>query len=315
MDNFVAVLNSVVPLILIMLVGVLTNKIGIVSEQGFKQINSLLFKVIFPCLVFNNIYKADLSAVFKSQSLIFILLFSTFTFILYYFWIKLIEQDSSRRAVMLQGVIRTSALIFGLPLASNILGEDNMAIVSLAAALTVPLNSFFPALSFALYSDYQISFKSKLAQLFKNPIFLAGIIAIIVKLINLQLPLILENTVSKISAAATPLALICIGGTFKVSKLAKFDKSLFFTVISKVLIIPLAAVSLGAVLGFRNQDLLAILIVSGGPTSVSSYPQAVAAGGDTELANNIIVYSTIAGILTILLFVVALSSLGLITQA
>jgi len=108
-----------------------------------------------------------------------------------------------------------------------------------------------------------------------------------------------------------PLALMVLGGTFSIDNIKESKAVLIFTIVIKLVIFPMIALPLGAFLGFRNDAIISILIVFAGPTEVSSYAQAVAAGADGKLANQIVVISTILSIVTLVIWISLLNAFGL----
>lgn len=214
---------------------------------------------------------------------------------------------------MLQGSIRTSALLFGLPLAASILPESQMGIVSLAATLTIPYNNIFPNIGFAMYSEDSKDFKSKIINLFRNPILLATLLGLALNFLDFHVPQLIMTSAEYLGRISTGLSILVIGGTFIFNTLEKFDLSFFLTVALKIFIGPLIALIGAYFIGLREAELIAVLIVFGGPTSVTSYPIAVDEGLDEELANNIVVYSTLASIITILGFITIMGHLGWVT--
>ena len=310
MENFVLAVEAVLPLVIFLLLGVWLNKRKIISQDGFAEFNTILFNVLLPILVFDNIYNADLSDVWSSSTLIYISLFYILNFLLYIIIVYLVEKDNRKRSVMLQGITRGSAVLFGLPLANNILASSQLATVSLAATLSIPFNSILPIFCFVIFMEGKASFKDSLKKLLTNPIMVAAIIGLVIKMLGINLPKFILNASKSLSRASTPLSFILLGGTFRLSTSGIKDKSLWFTVISKLFIFPGLALAIAYALGMRNADLIAVLVASAGPTSVVSYPQAVSSGGDAELANNIVVYTTLFAIITVVVLLGVLSSVS-----
>lgn len=316
MQYLLIALKAVLPLLLILLLGYGLKKAGAIRETTSEDLNKLLFKIFLPLLVFKNVYTSDLEELFSHPTLLYIIIFTIIVFIVFYFIIKLVEKDNKSRGVMLQGIVRVSALLFGLPLTASILAPEKMGIVALATTLTVFFNAILPATAFALYSSsskQKFSFKELLKQLFTNPILLAALLALALRAVNLNIPEVLTSTINKLSAVAIPLAFILIGAGFKFTKLEKLDSSLVFTVLSRTIIVPALALLGAILLGLRNENLLAVLAVFAGPTSVSSYPEAVAHDADTKLANDIVVYTMLVDVFTIIIFITILASLGYIS--
>ena len=80
----------------------------------------------------------------------------------------------------------------------------------------------------------------------------------------------------------------------------------------RLVLIPLVMLSLGALLGFRNDQLVTLMAGFAAPTAVASAPMAQAMGGNGTLASEIVAVTTIGSIGTIFCFIYFLSRLGLI---
>ena len=91
-----------------------------------------------------------------------------------------------------------------------------------------------------------------------------------------------------------------------------FVKQLIVTVSGRLIVSPLVMVSLGTMLGLRNEMLVPVLILFGAPTAVSSFTMAQQMDGDGDLAASIVVFTTALSIITIFLWIFALKQLTLI---
>ena len=76
------------------------------------------------------------------------------------------------------------------------------------------------------------------------------------------------------------------------------------------MIIPAIFVGIAIFLGFRGQELCALMILFGAPTAVSSYPMAVAMDADGDFAAQMVAYTTIFCLPTIFLWTLFLNSMG-----
>ena len=62
MENFLLAFNVVFPIFLIMMLGVILKRKSIVDEKSLNVMNSLIFRLFMPTLLFFNIYNmGDLS--------------------------------------------------------------------------------------------------------------------------------------------------------------------------------------------------------------------------------------------------------------
>ena len=74
-----------------------------------------------------------------------------------------------------------------------------------------------------------------------------------------------------------------------------------------ILFLPLAVF-----FGYRNQELMALLVMLGSPTTVSSYIMAKNTGNDGILTSSIIVLTTLLSSLTLTLWIFVLKSFGVL---
>ncbi len=61
MINFIIALNCVTPMFLTLCVGILLRASKIVPEEAFHHLSQISFHAFLPCLMFSNLYSADLS--------------------------------------------------------------------------------------------------------------------------------------------------------------------------------------------------------------------------------------------------------------
>ncbi|MCZ0718033.1 AEC family transporter [Aerococcus kribbianus] len=311
MENFMIGFNAVMPLIMYLLIGYAFNRLGMISQSAFEDFNRALFAILLPINLFINIYQSDFSSAFSPEVLTYILLFALLGFITLAVIIPVFIKDNRKRGVMLQGAIRSNAILFGLPLGTALLGEHRMGMVSIVIATIVPLWNILSVVALSIYTDEKISIKKLLQKIVTNPMVIATLLGIFSLLIGLVLPTFIEATMTNINRMVSPLALMVMGGTFQVRSVRFRDIPLVFTVVSKLMLVPAFALLGGVLLGFRGEAIIAVLIAMAGPTAVSSYPQAVAAGGDGNLANQIVVFTTILSMFSLVFWIALAKSLAL----
>lgn len=115
-----------------------------------------------------------------------------------------------------------------------------------------------------------------------------------------------------IAATASPSALLVVGATFEGRKaLAKIKPSLMATLI-KLVIIPAIFFPFAILFGFRNSELVAILVMLGSPTTVSCYIMAKNMNNDAVLTSSIVVLATLLSSISLTAWIFILRSLALI---
>ena len=308
--NFMIGFNAVMPMLIYMLFGQFFAQAGMIKQESFQDFNKALFKILLPINLFTNIYKSDFKQSFNGYALTYILVIALTLYFMLAFIIPKVSDDRTRYGVMLQGSVRANAILFGLPLGTSLLGEESMGMVTITLAIIVPFWNIMSVVGFSLYSEDKVSFKQMGRSIITNPMVIATFIGLIVVLLGLQFPEAINTSLTNINRMVSPLALMVMGGTFSF-KLKDVDFALIFTVANKLIIIPLIGITLGAILGFRGDAIVSILIAFAGPTAVSSYAQAIAADGDGDLANQTVVFTTIFSMITLVSLITLMKTFGL----
>lgn len=303
MENLIISFNVVLPLFLLMALGYILKKIRMYDTATLKTINKLVFKVFLPVYLFYSIYSTDLSAAFDIKVILFAVTGLLLWFLLLMGIVPLIEKENAKRGVMIQGMFRSNFVLFGLPVAISLCGEERIGVTSLLLGIIVPIYNVLAVITLEVFRGGKPSFKKIAKGIVTNPLIIASAIGVGMYLLKIDLPYAIEKTVVDMGKVATPLALIALGGEFKFSKVKGDIKQLLVSVVGKLVISPLFLVTAGILMGFRNEILVPILLMSGAPTAVSSYTMAQQMGGDGELAGEIVVFTTGISILTIFIWV------------
>ena len=128
-------------------------------------------------------------------------------------------------------------------------------------------------------------------------------------LLDVTFPTIVSKTLDSLASITAPLALLIVGAGFdKDSAIKKLGLTAVATSI-KLVIQPLLILPIAVLLGFRNQELMAIVIMLGSPTTVASYVMARSMKNDYVLVSSIVVLTTILSSVSITAIVFILKSL------
>ena len=111
---------------------------------------------------------------------------------------------------------------------------------------------------------------------------------------------------------ATPLALLAIGASFQIDAAKSCLKPALIATFLKLVGQAAVFLPLAIWLGFREQQLVAILVMFASPTAAASYIMSVNLDNDGELSSSIIVYTTLFSAVTITAWIFLLRSLALI---
>lgn len=312
MDNIIISLNVVLPLFIIMVLGYLLKKYEVYDAKSLKVFNNVVFKVFLPLHLFNSIYKTNLNEVFDKRFIIFIVGMIIALFSLLVILIPRIEKDNKKIGVIIQGLFRTNFVIMGLPIATSVFGESQIGTVAIAIAFVIPMFNVLAVISLELFRSSKVNYLNILKEILKNPLIIGALLGVLVLKSQIALPHFFKIAINDLSKVATPLAILLLGGSFEFCSVKKYFKLTMGIIVLKLMLLPLMFVTLGAIAGFTGIKLLIIYIIFGAPTAVSSFNMAQQMGGDSDLAGQIVVFTTSASIITIFLGILAMKNLGLI---
>lgn len=312
MESLMISINAVLPFVIYLGVGVFLKKYKKIDESFFKQLNSIIFSIFFPFTMFNNIHDISLD-ISSCVRLVFICIVTLFLLIgLSFAVVKRLVKENERRGVIIQAIYRSNTLLYALPLIETLFGSDGTALGSIIIALFVPIYNILAIIILEYFNGQNTSLKNLLLKILHNPLFQGAVIGVVFALFEIQIPAVIDKTISTISSMTTPLALIVLGGTTKLVSIKKNMKYIIPTLTFKMIVFPIITVFIGKMLGFNSIELFVYFILFATPIAVSSFSMAANMGGDSQLAGELVSVSTVASVFTLFLWILFLTSFHLI---
>ncbi len=312
MENLILSINVVLPLFLTMALGYVLKRLKMFDDNTLKVMNSITFKAFLPLLLFYNIYKTDLKGAINPKLICFALISVTLTFIVLCILIPLIEKDNKKRGVLIQGIFRSNFIIFGLPVACSLFSEDKVGVVAILIATVVPFFNMLAVISLEIFRCGKLDIKNTLKGIITNPLIITSAIGLFFLIFGIKLPTAIEKSISDISRIATPLSLILLGGSFSFTNVKAHLKQTIIGVTGRLIVVPSIHMPISIWLGFRDIELIALMLIFASPTAISSFTMAQKMDGDSELAAQIVVFTSAFCILTVFLWIFTLKQFSLI---
>ena len=314
MDNLIFSLNATVPIFLMMLLGLLFRKIGWIDEVFASKMNKFVFLVPLPVLLFEDLATVDFAEVWDLKFVLFCF-GATLISIVIAAAVSFLWKDRSIQGEFIQASYRSSAALLGIAFIQNIYGDAGMAPLMIIGS--VPLYNVMAVVVLSFFQperkklDRQVWINT-LKGIITNPIILGIIAGLLWSALRLPIPSILEKTVSNIGAVATPMGLMTMGATFDIRK--AFGKAKPAVAASVMKLVGFAALflPLAVWLGFRREQLVAILIMLGSATTVSCYVMARNMGHEGVLTSSTVMLTTLFSAFTVTGWLYILRTLGLI---
>lgn len=312
MSDLNLAISVVFPLFCMMSLGYFLKIIGLFNDLFLKQLNALCFKVFLPMVLFINIYQSDFFELFSIKLVVFGVAVVFAAFLLLMISIPLMEKEYSNRGVMIQGIFRSNFILFGVPAAQALYGNENTGTTAILIAFVIPLYNLLSVVALSVHSKQRQSAKQLVKEILQNPLIVGSIVAFFFILTGIRLPVLVETTISDIAKVATPLALIVLGGSFQFRNIKENRKQLSICVLGKLVILPGIFIPIAVWLGFRGIELASFLVMLASPTAVSTFTMAQNANANDKLAGQIVVLSSLLSVISILLWIVTLKQFSLL---
>ena len=301
MENLIFSLNATVPIFLMMVLGMIFRKIGWMDIEFAEEMNKFVFLVPLPVLLFSDLATVDFEEVWNIRFVIFCFIV-TFISIAIVAGISFLWKDKTIQGEFIQSSYRSSAALLGIAFIQNIYGNAGMAPLMIIGS--VPLYNVMAV-------DREV-WKKTLKGIMTNPIIIGIVAGLIWSALRIPMPLILNKAVSSIGAVATPMGLMAMGAAFDFKKAMGKVKPAVTAAFIKLIGFVAIFLPLAAYLGFRREELIAILVMLGSATTVSSFVMAKNMGHEGVLSSSVVMLTTLFSAFTLTGWLYLLKSLSLI---
>ena len=314
MNDLMFSLNATVPIFLLMLLGLFFNKVGIMEEDFANKINSFVFKGPLPVMLFLDLSTVNIQEAWDTK-FVFFCFVVTITSIAIAAFVAMLWKDKTIRGEYIQGSYRSSAALFGIAFIQNIYGTSGMGPLMIIGS--VPLYNIVAVAALTIFrpgggSLDRKTLKKTLIGVVKNPIILGIFAGLVWSLLSLPMPEILFKTASKFGNTATPLGLMAMGAAFDIKKAFSEVKPAIAAAFTKLIGYCVLFLPVAAWLGFRNAEMIAILVMLGSPTTVTSYVMAKNMGHEGVLSSSVVMLTTLFSAFTLTGWLYVLKASGLV---
>lgn len=329
--------NSVLPIIIVIILGYILRQKNFYSDSFLKTANKLVFRILLPCYLFFNIYEIESLESMNASVLIACFIAIFVIFILAFIVICLYTRDNGKRGALIQCAFRSNFAIIGVTLAEAMGGIQAVASAAVLSAVSIPLFNILAVITLSVFSSEKTSvdIKGIFMGICKNPLIIgvcSGIFVVMIRenyLYNAQagtyiftikenLPF-LYKSVKSVSSMASPLALVVLGGQFSFSAVKELSRDITVGVLWRLVITPVLAIGSILLLAkytdmvyVTKADLPAMVALFGSPVAVSSAIMAEEMKSHGELARQLVVWTSLCSIATMFIAVAILKAAALI---
>lgn len=296
LGNLQIVAVQVIILYLIAFVGFFADKSKIFVRADATKLVDLIFNLILPFAIINSFLSMERTRE-HIRGLIFSVLLAVLTHI---FAIAVASLCFRKRPKAEQGVyhyaiVFSNAAFLALPLAQSVVGEEGVFYSSCYVAV-------FNVLAFT-YGISRISggkAKINVKSLFLNPGSVSVLIGIPLFLLQVKLPDFLLDTMARIGACNSPMAMIVFGTFLANCNFKNFfaKKEVYFVSFLRLILIPITMLFVFKLIGVSGNMLIALTISASAPVATNTAMYAAKYENDTALSSELVGQTSIFSIAT-----------------
>ena len=310
MNVFIVCLEAVLPIFILLMVGWFSRRRGLMTERDVRRFNTVSFKTFMPVMLFESIYSSELESAVNPALILYCVVAVLLMLALCIACVMFIEKDNMKRGVMIQGLYRSNFALVGIPVADALMRGGDISVVAVLLAVVVPIFNVAAVIILEGFGGKKPDIRHVLMDVLKNPLIIASALGIVFLALDIELPYVLGAVVEEMAGVAGPLALFTLGAFFRFDTLGKYKRELFIVCTGRLVIIPAIFLSAGYMLGFRGAEFAGLMALFASCSAIASFIMAEQMGGDSELAGDIVVATSVLCSFSLYLWSVLFMALG-----
>ena len=304
MNYFSIVLEQIEIFVVYMLIGIFAVKMHFLDREKLGVLSGCITKILLPLLIFTNTINGTTREQFLS-SVVIILLAAVLYLTLYVvsaILAKLFKIDCKHESLYRACTMFGNCGFMGIPIITSLYPEqgglyiamytviDQLALWTVGTDLTSPVDN-----------TNKLSTSQRFRKML-NPATIAILAGVFVVLTGVKLPSIIVTALAKTGAAASPLAMVYLGGVFCYIKIIDYLKlkEVYVTIVVKMLLLPILVYSILSHISAVNQNVAVTMgILCALPTMSSVAMMAESQHSDSDYATGFIFVTTLISIITL----------------
>lgn len=293
--NLSVIVNGVISLFLIILVGVYSAKMKIITKEINKGLTNILLKITLPCLVVSS-FIFDLSDELKS-SIIKCFIYSPLVLLISIVisYIFLVPIKEGKKIILQFANVFSNCGFIGFPIVFSIYGNEGVIYASI-------FNLFFTAF---LWTYGVVLFNGKMKkddikQVLLNPAIIAVVIGLIIMIFGINIPSVLSSTLDLVGDMTSPLSMIIVGVILGNAKIISYlkDKTIYYSAFLKLVVMPCILIIIFRIINDNSVVSKTLIIVTAMPAAAMTSILAECFDKESEYSAVIVFITTLFSLIT-----------------
>ncbi len=291
---FISVLTQVLILLILILVGVILSKAGVITKEGASVMTDVVLLIVTPCVIIKSFIRELNPETLRGLAIsVIIAVLAHIGFILMSLLLR--DKDKGRQRVLQFGTIFSNCGFMAIPLQQALLGDEG---VFYGSSFVAVFNLFIWSYGITLMSGDKKRLSPK--KLLLNPGVIGLAVGLIIFLTQIPVPDIGYQAVSHFAALNTPVPMLIIGYHLYNSNILRClkDVKAIIGILLRLLVFPFIALGVMYLCGVRGVMLVSNTICCSAPIAAITTMFSAKFGADTELSVATVSLSTILSLIT-----------------
>ncbi len=294
--------ENLLPVFLIIALGVALKRIGLLDAAMWQGLERITYFVLFPALLVVTLVASDLTSA-PVLPLAGALLASIATMTALLLLLRpMLTITGPAFTSLFQGATRWNSYV-AIGIAFSLYGKPGTALMAIAVAAMIPTVNSAAVIVLALFGERADgavpTFKSVLTSLAQNPLIVACVAGIGIKLSGLPVYAPLMATGDQLGKATIALGLLVVGSGLTLPRGGKnIEPVALLSTALRLGLMPVLAIGYCAWFGVTGPALQIAVLSMAVPTAPAAYILARQLGGDAELMARIISLQTLIALVT-----------------
>ena len=298
--NFLATLNQVVVLFILMLIGFGVKRLKLIEDSFNRNLSNLLFYIIMPAMIINAMdYSFSPQLLIKGFWLImagfFVMALSGVVGIIY---TKSIKEDKLSKNVYQFGIMISNFGYMGFPVCELLYGKEGLFY---AALFNIPIFIIVNSIGVLIIArGSKRSAGIDLKNIF-NPPVISVFVGLLFFIFSVKLPSPITNSVKMVAATTTPLSMMLAGISLANARVADlfFNYKVYVVTFIRLIVLPMLVLIILKAVGATGYMLSIPVIITAMPIAANVSLLAEKYESNAYLAAQTVFISTLISILTI----------------
>lgn len=295
LENVKQAATQVSILYIMIAIGFVCDKAKLFTEKAARMLVDFLLYIVVPCMLVRSFTKIELTRHNLLMFLLSLLLAFTTHFIAIALNLPFFRKKNDENPIYKYASIYGNVGFMALPLASEILGDEGVFYCA-NGVIAFNIITFIHGIKIMNRDGFKLNLKN----LVLNPGIISVIIGLPLFLLQVKLPVLIEQPMSYLAELNTPLAMLIFGTYLANTDLKTMftDKKIYLAAFLKLLAMPLLCIGIYHICGVSGTLLVACAITACVPSANNTFMFASKYGRDTGLASKTVALVSLFSIIT-----------------